>query len=413
MTKRVVVTGMGTVNSIGLDVATTWNNAIHGVSGIGPITYFDPSDLQVQIACEMKGFDPSRTISTRLARRTDLFEQYALVATHEALQQSGLEIQEGNAERVAVVISTAVGGLISLEGAFEVLAHSGARRISPFVIPKFMPNGASGMVAIETGAKGPCYSVASACASGADSIGQAWLLLKAGVADAALAGGSEATVCRIGIATFDRVGALSRRNDPPYCTPSPFDAHRDGLVMGEGAGVLVLETLEHAEWRGAEVLAELIGYASTTDAYHITAPSTEGDGGAAAIRGAVVSAGLNPEEIDYINAHGTGTRLNDTAETRAIKKALGEHAQHVPISSTKSVTGHMMGATGALEGIFCVQSIRENIIPPTIHLHDPDPECDLDYVPHEAREHDVRVAMSNAFGFGGHNAVLAFREFSG
>jgi len=413
MTKRVVVTGMGTVNSIGLDVATTWNNAIHGVSGIGPITYFDSSDLNVHIACEIKDFDPSQTISTRLARRTDLFEQYALAATHEALQQSGLEVDEGNAERVAVVISTAVGGLISLEDAFDILAHSGARRLSPFVIPKFMPNGASGMVAIETGAKGPCYSLASACASGADSIGHAWLLLKAGIADAVIAGGSEATVCKIGIGTFDRVGALSRRNDPPFFTPSPFDANRDGLVMGEGSGIIVLETLEHVEQRSADVLAELIGYAATTDAYHITAPSVEGEGGAAAIRGAMASAGLNPEEIDYINAHGTGTLLNDTAETHAIKKALGEHAHRVPISSTKSVTGHMMGATGALEGIFCVQAIRENIIPPTIHLHDPDPECDLDYVPLEAREHNVHVAVSNAFGFGGHNAVLAFREFSG
>lgn len=410
--QRVVVTGMGTVNSIGLDFASTWRNAINGVAGVGPITRFDSSGIQVHIACEIKDYDPSRYMSERDARRRDLYQQYALIAVQEAMRQSGLVVEEENADRVAVIISSAVGGFETLQVAFETLFEAGARRLKPFVIPMFMPNGAAGLVAIELGAKGPCFSVASACASGADAIGQAWLMLRSGFVDVALAGGSEATIIELGVGAFDRLGAASRRNDEPYRTPSPFDINRDGLVMGEGSGILILESLDHARKRGADVLAELIGYGSTADAFHVTAPAEDGQGSAAAMRNALSIAGLDPQEVDYINAHGTGTVLNDTAETRAIKTALGDHAHQVKVSSTKSMTGHMMGATAALEALFCVQAIRENVIPPTINLHNPDPECDLDYVPNQAREASVRVALTNAFGFGGHNAVLAFREFS-
>jgi beta-ketoacyl-acyl-carrier-protein synthase II len=408
-----MVTGMGTVNPIGLDVASTWENMINGTSAVGPITRFDSSDLHVHIACEINDFDPMKYLSAKEVRRMDLFEQYAIAAVQEAMQQSGLEIGDQNAGRVAVIISSAVGGFITLHRGFRVLFESGPRRLNPFLIPMFMPNGGAGMVAIKLGAKGPCFSIASACASGADSIGQAWLLLRAGIVDAAIAGGSEATITQMGIGAFDRLGALSRRNDKPYRTPSPFDTDRDGLVMGEGSGILILETLDHAKARGAEVLAELIGYGSTVDAHHITAPAVDGEGGAAAMKNAMSIAKLDPHDVDYVNAHGTGTRLNDVAETLAIKTALGEHAHDVLISSTKSMTGHLMGATAALEALFCVKAIRENVVPPTINLREPDPECDLDYVPNQARERTVRVAMTNALGFGGHNAVLALREFSG
>ncbi len=410
---RVVVTGMGTVNPIGLDVASTWQSAVKGASAVGPITRFDSSDYLVRIACEIEGFDATQYMSAKEARRMDLFEQYALAAVQEAMQQSGLEIGEQNAGRVAVIVSTAVGGFDTLEDAYRVLFEFGARRLSPFFATRFMPNGAASMVAIELGTKGPCLSIASACASGADAIGQASVLLRAGIVDVAIAGGSEATITEMAIGAFDRMGALSRRNNQPYHTPSPFDINRDGFVMGEGSAIMILETLDHAEARGAEALAELIGYGSTVDAHHITAPAEEGQGGAAAMTGAMSSAKLDPQDVDYVNAHGTGTRLNDVAETSAIKSALGDHAHNVPVSSTKSMTGHLIGATAALEAMFCVQAIHEKIVPPTINLREPDPECDLDYVPNQAREWPVRVAMTNAFGFGGHNAVLAFREFSG
>lgn len=413
MSERVVVTGMGTVNPIGLTLEETWRHALQGVSGVGPITRFDASGLGVQIACEVKGFDPAARMDAREARRRDRFEQYAAAAAAEAVAHAGLPLREEQAGRVAVTISCAVGGLESIQDTILTLHRDGARRISPFAIPMLMPNGAAGMVAIDLGARGPCYSIASACASGADGIGQGWLLIRAGAADVVIAGGTEATVTAVAIGAFDRVGALSRRNQEPDSTPSPFDRDRDGLVMGEGAAVLVLESESHARARGAAILAELAGYAATADAYHVTAPAEDGAGGAAAMTAALRAAGLRPDEIDYINAHGTGTLLNDLAETRAIKTALGAHAARVPVSSTKSMTGHMMGATGALEAVFCVQVIREGVIPPTIHYRTPDPACDLDYVPNQARPLPVRVALSNAFGFGGHNAVLAFRAFSG
>jgi beta-ketoacyl-acyl-carrier-protein synthase II len=412
MNQRVVVTGMGTVNPIGNSVAETWDNALAGVSGVGRISLFDPTEFLVQIACEVKGFDPAQHMDPREVRRRDRFEQFASAAAGEAMRQSGLEIDPERAGRVGVIVSSAIGGIEALEGGVIKLGAEGPRRVSPFLITMLMPNGAAGMLAIDHGIKGPTFSVASACASGADGIGQAWLLLRTGALDAALAGASEATITKIGIAGFDRLGALSRRNEDFSMTPAPFDKNRDGLVMGEGSAILVLETLEHARARGAEILAELAGYCATADAFHITAPAETGAGGAAAILGALQSAGLNADEVDYINAHGTATDLNDVSETRALKAALGDLAYHIPISSTKSMTGHMMGATGALEAIFCVQAIRCGVIPPTIHYQTPDPDCDLDYVPNQPRQLPVRVALSNAFGFGGHNAVLAFRAFS-
>ena len=413
MLPRVVVTGMGTLNSVGNTVDESWQAVTHGVSGVGPITLVDSSDLGVHIAGEVKGFDPSRYVEPREARRRDRFEILATAACAQALADSGFEITEANAGRVAVIVSSAIGGLRAIEDSVGTLLHDGPRRVSPFTIPMIMSNGAAGHLAIDLGARGPAFSIGSACASGNDAIGHAWMYLRSGIADVVIAGASESTITRLGLSTFERLGALSRRNESPYVTPSPFDLNRDGLVMSEGAAILILETEAHARARRATILAEVAGYAATADAFHITAPAEDGSGGAAAIRLALESAGVRPDQVDYINAHGTGTPLNDLAETRAIKAALGEAARSIPVSSTKSMTGHMMGATGALEAVLCVRALREGLIPPTINLHTPDPACDLDYVPNTAREARLRVIVSNAFGFGGHNAVLVLREFSG
>ena len=412
MQERIVITGMGTVNPLGLNVTETWKNVTEGVSGVGPLTLFGAPELLVQIACEVKNFIPEQFMEAREARRRDRFEQLSTVAVKEAVAHAGLEITEVNTGRIGIVISSAIGGLKSLQDGVITNYKEGARRVSPFLIPMLMSNGASGLAAIDHNIQGPCFSVASACASGADGIGMAWLMLKAGMIDVCLAGASESTVTPVGIAAFDRVSAMSRRNDDYSMTPQPFDKNRDGLVMGEGAAVLVLELESHAKARGANILAELAGYSSTADAFHVTAPHEHGRGGAAAIRGALTSAGANPEDVGYISAHGTATELNDLSETKAIKAAFGELAYKVPISSTKSMTGHMMGATGALEAIFCVQAVREGILPPTIHYETPDPECDLDYIPNQAREKKIDLAISNAFGFGGHNAVLVVRRYS-
>jgi len=410
--ERVVITGMGTVNPLGLTVEESWRNVINGVSGVGPITLFDPSELNVHFAAEVKGFQPDRYMDAKEARRRDRFEQLGTAAANDAVTNSGLEITEANASRIGVLVSSAIGGIKSLQDAVITNHTEGPRRVSPFLIPMLMPNGAAGMIAIDHQIKGPCFSVASACASGADGIGTAMLMLKAGMIDAALAGGAEMTVCTTGVAAFDRVGAMSRRNEDYSMTPQPFDKNRDGLVMGEGAAVLVLETESHARARGANILAELAGYGATSDAFHVTAPHEKGEGGSAAIRTALASAKATVDDLGYISAHGTGTTLNDQSETRAIKAAFAEKAYGIPISSTKSMTGHMMGATGALEAIFCVKAVREGILPPTIHYETPDPECDLDYIPNEAREKKIDLAISNAFGFGGHNAVLAIRKYS-
>ena len=410
--ERIVITGMGTVNPLGLTVEESWRNVVNGVSGVGPITLFDSSPLNVHFAAEVKNFQPENYMDPKEARRRDRFEQTGVAAAKDALMNSGLEITEANSGRIGVLVSSAIGGIKSLQDAVITNHTEGPRRVSPFLIPMLMPNGASGMIAIDFQIKGPCFSVASACASGSDGIGTAWLMLKAGMIDAAVAGASEMTICSTGVAAFDRVGAMSRRNDDYSMTPQPFDKNRDGLVMGEGAAVLVLETESHAKKRGAIILAELAGYGATADAFHVTAPHESGAGGAAAMRMALDSAGANVDELGYINAHGTGTSLNDQSETRAIKAAFGEKAYQIPVSSTKSMTGHMMGATGALEAIFCVQAVREGVLPPTIHYETPDPECDLDYIPNQAREKSVNLAISNAFGFGGHNAVLAIRRYA-
>lgn len=412
MQDRIVITGMGTVNPLGLNVRDTWSNLIAGVSGVAPITLFDSSPLQVHIAAEVKNFKPENFMDAKEARRRDRFEQFTVAAAREALAHSGLQITEENSGRIGVIISSAIGGLHSLQEAILTNHTEGPRRVSPFLIPMLMANGGAGMTAIEFGIKGPCFSVASACASGSDGIGTALMMLRTGMIDAALAGAAESTITSTGVAAFDRVGAMSRRNDDYSMTPQPFDKNRDGLVMGEGAAVLVLERESSAKARSAMIFAELAGYGATADAYHVTAPHEYGQGGASAIRMALSSAEANIEDVGYVNAHGTGTLLNDQSETRAIKASFGDLAYKIPVSSTKSMTGHMMGATGALEAIFCVQAIREGILPPTIHYHTPDPECDLDYIPNTARDAKISLAISNAFGFGGHNAVLALRKYS-
>lgn len=409
--ERVVITGLGAISPLGNSVERSWNAVVAGESGVAPISLFDHSKHQVHIAAEVKGFDPAEYMEAREARRRDRYEQFAAAAASQAVADSGISFAHGIASRAAVIVSSAIGGLTSLEEGVVVNETQGPRRVSPFLIPMLMANGASGLIAIDYGIKGPCLSVASACASGADGIGVAYTMLRSGLVDAAIAGGAESTITSIGVAAFDRVGAMSHRNDDMGNTPAPFDRDRDGLVMGEGAAVLILETESHARKRGARIYAELAGYGSTADAHHVTAPEENGAGGAAAMLEALKCAGAAASDVDYINAHGTATRLNDLAEARAIHAAFGSRARDIPVSSTKSMTGHMMGATGALEAIFCVQAIRLGVIPPTVHYTTPDPECDLDVVPNRARKAEVRLAISNAFGFGGHNAVLAFRRY--
>ena len=410
--RRVVITGMGAVTPVGNSVDESWSNIVDGVSGVGPVTLFETEDLLVQIACEVKGFNPEDYMEKREVRRIDRFQQFGIAAAEQAIDQAGLEVRPEQASRASVIISSAVGGMISVEEAMIVFSEQGPRRITPFIIPKFMSNGAAGLVSIKNGFKGPTFSIASACASGSDAIGQAALMIRSGAVDVAVAGGADATISRIGLSGFDRLKAMSRHNEDYSDTPAPFDKDRDGLVMGEGAAVVVLEDMDRARDRGAEILGELVGYSSTSDSFHITAPAEDGAGGAAAMLGAIEMAGVAADQVDYISAHGTATPLNDLSETRAIKAAFGVAAYDIPISSTKSMTGHMMGATGALEAIFCMLAIRDDVIPPTIHYRTPDPECDLDYVPNEARQGKVDIAISNAFGFGGHNAVLAFQAYS-
>jgi len=410
--EKIVVTGTGTVNPLGLSVEQTWNNLIEGVSGVAPFTLFETNDFLVKVGCEVKGFRAEDYLPAREARRRDRYEQFAAVAASQAIEQAGLEVDESNAGRVGVIVSTAIGGVKTFEENVMDFIEEGPRRVSPFFIPMLMSNGGSGMISIDHGFKGPSLSVSSACASGADGIGTAWLMLRAGVIDVAVTGASEAPITGVGVAAFDRMGAMSRREGDHPATPQPFDLNRDGLVIGEGAAVLVLERESHARARGAEILAELAGYAASADSHHITAPAEDGSGGAQALRLALESAGVNQDEVGYINAHGTGTQLNDLSETRALKATFGEQAYRIPVSSTKSMTGHMMGATGALEAVFCTLALRHGILPPTINYQTPDPECDLDYIPNQARENKIRVALSNAFGFGGHNAVLVFRGYN-
>jgi len=411
MPDRVVVTGLGTINPLGHSLAESWQNAVDGISSTGPITLFDPKNHHARIACEVKKFSPDQYMPAKEARRRDRFELFASIAAKEAIHHAGLNIDERDAGKVGVIVSSAIGGINTLEEAILAIGKRGPRRVSPFVIPMLMANGASGLIGIDHQFQGPNLCIVSACASGADAIGISWMMIRAGMIDVAIAGASDATITSTGVAAFDRIGALSRRNKEYSMTPKPFDLERDGLVMGEGAAILVLERESAALHRGAEILAEIAGYGSTADAYHVTAPSDDGEGSAKAMKMALLSAEVNHDEIDYINAHGTATYLNDLAETRAIKSVFREFAYQIPVSSTKSMTGHMMGATGAMESIFCIQAIRENVIPPTINYQTPDPECDLDYVPKEARQKQIRIALNNAFGFGGHNSVLVIKEY--
>lgn len=411
MHDRVVVTGMGAISAVGNTRKENWENITNGVSGVGPIKAFDATDYLVQVACEVKNFNADELLTPKISRRRDRYQQIAAVATQEAINQSELEITEQNANRIGVVLSSSMGGLKTLEETILKISAEGPRKASPFLIPMLMPNGAAGLVGIDHGPKGPAFSIASACASGSDSIGVAWMMLRAGILDAVITGASDALITPLAIAGFDRIGAMSRRS-PGEITPRPFDRDRDGLVIGEGCGVLVLEREQFARDRGANILAELAGYAATADAFHITAPTDNGEGGARAIRLAMEVAGVNKEEVGYINAHGTATPLNDKAETIALKSVFGDLAYNIPISSTKSMTGHMMGATGALELVYCILALQNRVIPPTINYQTPDPDCDLDYVPNEARDLEFDVAISNAFGFGGHNSVLIVRNYN-
>ena len=409
MTRRVAVTGLGAVSPVGLTAPSTWNSLLAGESGIDRISSFDAEELETTIAGEVKGFEPSDYVTRKQVRRMDRFAQMAAAAALEAVEQAKLSIDGHNSGRVAVIIASSMGGIITLSEQLAVLADRGTSRVSPFLVPKMLPDMASGQVSMLLGAKGPNFAPVSACASGADALGVALKLLRDGSADVAIAGGSEAAVCPIGVAGFNSCRALSKRNHEPQKASRPFDVDRDGFVLGEGAGVLVLEGMDSAESRGAVPIAEIGGYGSTADAHHVTEPSPGGEGSARAMKLALRDAGLEAAEVDYINAHGTSTQLNDKYETMAMKSVFGDSVHKIPISSTKSMTGHLLGASGALEAVVSVMSIVESALPPTINLDNPDPDCDLDYTPHESRRRRIEAVMSNSFGFGGHNSSLVFK----
>ena len=411
LANRVVVTAVGVVSPLGLDAGSTWKNLLAGRSGVDRITSFDTKGYGTTIAAEVKDFDPDAIVGRKQARRMDRFVQLGSAAALEAVDAADFEVTPDNQTRVSVMMASGIGGIITLENQVGVLGNRGPNRVSPFLVPMMLPDMASGQISMLLGAKGPNYSTVSACSSAADTIGQAFEALRRGDADVAIAGGSEAAICPIGVAGFNACHALSKRNDDPERASRPFDAERDGFVMGEGGAALVLETLEHAIARGAEPIAEMSGYGSTADAHHITQPAPEGEGAARAMRNALDQARVQPEEIGYINAHGTSTPLNDKYETMAVKAVFGEEAYNIPISSTKSMTGHLLGASGALEAAVTVLALSKWAIPPTINLESPDPECDLDYTPHMPKRGRIRSAMSNSFGFGGHNASLVFQEY--
>lgn len=408
---RVVVTGMGALSPVGCDVTTTFDNLKAGHSGISRITQFDPSNLATQIAGEVKGFDARAHFDVKEARRLERFVQFAVVAAREAIADAHLEITPQDGEEMAVVIGSGIGGALSIPEQVRVLETRGPRRVSPFFIPMILVDTAPGQVAIEFGIKGPNMAIVSACATGGNAIGEAAEMIRRGDVKAAVCGGSEAALQPVVFAGFNVMGALSTRNEEPEKACRPFDATRDGFVMGEGAGVLVLENAEYALARGARIYAEIVGYGNSADASHFATPDAEGEGIGRAMQWALKRAGFKPSEIGYINAHGTGTRLNDGIETNAIKQVFGELAYNIPVSSTKSMVGHALGAAGALEAIFCVKALQEQTLPPTINYSTPDPACDLDYVPNSARRHSLRVAMSNSIGLGGHNTSLIFAAF--
>lgn len=410
---RVVVTGLGAVTPLGNDVPTSWKALTEGHSGVGPITHFDASALATQIAAEVKAFEPKEHFGHKEARRLDRFVQFAVVSVEEAIADAGLIINESNSEQIGVVIGTGIGGIGTMVSQVKVLEKHGPRRVSPFLIPMILPDSAAGQVAITFGIKGPNMAVTTACATSLNAIGEAAEMIRRGFIHTAICGGSEAATLPLTVAAFNVMGVLSTRNGEPQRACRPFDAQRDGFVIGEGAAILVLERLEEAQTRGARIYGEVIGYGSSADAYHMAAPAVDGAGAAQAMRMALSDAGLTPRDVDYINAHGTGTALNDVSETVAIKSVFGDHAYKVAVSSTKSMTGHLLGAAGAIEAIACLQALKTGLISPTINYEHPDPECDLDYVPNEARSANPRVAMSNSFGLGGHNACLVFRKFEG
>jgi 3-oxoacyl-[acyl-carrier-protein] synthase II len=411
MKRRIVVTGMGTISPLGNDLPITWEAVLAGRGGVGPITRFDTTDFRSTIAAEVKDFDPKAYFPPKEVRRMDTFVQYALVAAREAVADAGLTFDDELGGRTAVIVGSGIGGIGTTSEQITTLNDRGPGRVSPFLIPMILPESAASMVAIEFGLRGANMAVTSACATGANAIGEGAEMIRRGAADVALCGGSEAGIVPVAVAGFSIMRALSERNGDPARASRPFDRDRDGFVVGEGAGILVLEALDHALARGAHIYAELVGYGSTCDAYHITAPDENGRGAIDCMKQALDSAGLAPEEIDYINAHGTSTPLNDVAETRAIKAVFGDHAAKVAISSTKSMTGHLLGAAGALEAILSARAITDQVAPPTINLENPDPECDLDYVPGQARPMPIRTVLSNSFGFGGHNVSLILRQF--
>ncbi len=408
MHRRVVITGLGAVTPLGLTVPELWDNLLKGVSGVAPITHFDTSDFAVKIAAEVKGFDPENYLGKKEVRRTDRFVQLAVAAARMAVDDASLIIDKDNAEEIGVYIGSGVGGIGTVEEQAKVLSERGPSRVSPFMVPMMIADMAAGQVSITLGAKGPNQATVTACASSTHSIGDAFKTISWGDANIMIAGGTEAAITPLSIAGFSSARALSTRNDEPEKASRPFELNRDGFVMGEGAGVLILEELEHALNRGAKIYAELVGFGSTADAYHVTSPAPEGEGAARAMKKALADAKLQPSDIQYINAHGTSTYYNDLNETKAIKSVLGSD---VLVSSTKSMTGHLLGAAGAIEAIITALTLVHQIIPPTINYEVPDPECDLDYVPNQARKSKIEAALTNSFGFGGHNAVLALRRF--
>ncbi len=410
MKQRVVVTGMGVVTSLGTDLQTFWTNLVEGKSGVSRIESFDTSDYPTQIAAEIKTWTPEDYMDKKDARKMDRFVQFAVAAGRMALQDAGLRIGENaDPERTGVIVGSGIGGLASWEEQHKILLEKGPRRVSPFFIPMMIANMASGQISILFGAKGPNTTAVTACATGTHSIGDSFRLIQRGEADVMICGGAEAAIRPIGMAGFCAMRAMSTRNDEPEKASRPFDAQRDGFVMGEGAGVLVLESLEHAQRRGAPIYAEVIGYGMSGDAHHITDPDP--DGASRCMTRALRDAGIPPEEIDYINAHGTSTPIGDKSETLAIKKTFGDHARKLAVSSTKSMTGHLLGAAGGVEAVVLALALKHGVLPPTINLEHPDPECDLDYVPNRARRADIRTALSNSFGFGGHNATIIMRKW--
>ena len=410
--RRVVITGLGAVTPIGNSVSAYWSGLTEACNGVAPITLFDASRHACRFAAEVKDFDPIGVLDPKEAKRWDRFCQFGVVAAKEALAASGLEINDSNRQRIGVIIGSGVGGLLTMETQAHVLEGKGPGRVSPFTVPMMIPNMATGLAAIALGAQGPSSAVATACAAGSNAIGDALRLLQQGHADVMICGGAESAITPLGVAGFASAKALSFRNDDPATASRPFDAERDGFVIGEGAGVLVLESLEHAQNRGAQILGEVVGYAMTCDAHHITSPIPGGTGGARAMSLAIADAGLEPSDIDYVNAHGTSTPANDSNETAAIKTALGDRAKEIPVSSTKSMTGHLLGGSGGIEAVAAVLALQHGVIPPTINHQNPDPACDLDVVPNQAREQIISTALSNSFGFGGHNVCLAFRRYA-